>query len=171
MCVVMQRDTLGKAVCWNSLAFSGARDVKVGWHLRALSKALIFYSPASSFKQEHLWFYPKPEVGPSVLQCVIEVVCPLAKNRLITAILAVPGKVDSPSHFCFCMGRAPSEVTEIPENIKNASCVTFQILHNSYSPAVFKKPKPDAFISPSLFSLMDPRGIAILCRSDLEENE
>lgn len=34
-------------------------------------------------------------MGPSVPQCVMEVVCPLAKNRLITAILAVPGKVDS----------------------------------------------------------------------------
>lgn len=74
-----------------------------------LCPSLTFYSPTSSFKKEHLWFYPKPEVDPGVPQCVLKVVCPFAKNRLIMAILAVPGKVDFPSHFCFCVGRAPSE--------------------------------------------------------------
>ena len=67
--------------------------MKCVWHLRALSKALTFYSPTSGFKKEHLSLYPNPEVGPSVPLCVIEVNCPLAKDKLIMAILAVSGKV------------------------------------------------------------------------------
>ena len=50
-------------------------------------------SSSPTLLPKHLSLYPNPEVVPSMPQCVVGVVWPLAKDKLIVAILAVPGKV------------------------------------------------------------------------------